>query len=646
MLKRTLKIALALAVLLLAISGVAFAGETTIRDTWLVLEQGDKPVGFGYDKLYRSDDGLLHYVTELTMQIEFLGSGPRKMTQYLEMVADSRYLAKSFRMVVDVGGSRTQVLGTFEGTDVSVVLITPDGKEHKSFWREEKPLYFSSSFADYILETQGLKVGAEYTARVWDFATLAPLDFTMRVEEETTYEYNGKTVPVFLVVGKDNREVKSLIDAQGETYWGYDPTQNLTVRKVEKDQIPELQSASLDALVVPGNVQVAHPFRSTSSRIRVTWKDVPFEDFRWEDNRQKLVSHVQAEGRQEAIVEINRDDRDFTGRVTLPVAGSEFEAYLGDGRFITASLPEIQALAREIAGGETDAWAVTKKLVDWVFNYIQPQMIPETLTAQQILEKKTGKCVEYAVLFASVARAAGLPTRLALGERYQDGIWVGHMWNEVWLGEWVAVDPSHNQVAPDALLLKFVDSPDVMGTQKVRYGLIGQLGITIEDVQVPSDESAGSAGLKTGIEGQTYTNVDFACRITAPEGWELIETSEQGLPMLVMQPPGAPEAQAVLLMFGAPAGTKPEQIMAARIPALKGALPGFKLIGQEMSSIGDLAAAVGTWTFSQGIDVRQQNWIVMNGDLGYLFVFTAVDARWAGYEPVFQRIRDSFAVLK
>lgn len=645
MLKRTLKTVVILALLVLAISSAAFAGETTIRDTWMVIEQGEKPVGFGYDKLYRSDDGLLHYVSESTMQIEFLGSGPRKVTQYLEMVADSQYYAKSFKMVVDIEGTRTQVLGTFEGTDIDVVLITPDGKEHKSSWREEKPLYFSSSFSDYILKTQGLKVGAEYTARVWDFATLAPSDFTVVVEEETTYEYNGKTIPVFLLAEKKTGGVKTLIDAQGESYWGYEPTQNLTMRKAEKGQIPELQSATLDALVVPGNVQVAHPFRSTSSRIRVTWKDVPFEDFRWEDNRQKLVNYVAAGGSQEATVEINRDDRDFTGRVSLPVEGPEFAAYLGDGRFITASLPEIRALASQVADGEIDGWAVTQKLVDWVFNYIEPQMIPETLTTQQILEEKTGKCVEYAVLFASLARAVGLPTRVALGERYQDGVWVGHMWNEVWLGEWVAVDASHNQVAPDALLLKFVDSPDVMGTQKVRYGLTGQLGITIEDVQVPADESVASAGLKTGIEGQTYTNVDFACRVTAPEGWQLMETSEQGLPMLVMQPSGAPEAQAVLLMFSAPAGTKPEQIMAARIPALKGALPGFTLIGQEISHIGDFAAAVGTWTFSQGIDVRQQNWIVMNGDLGYLFVFTAVDANWANYEPAFQSIRESFETL-
>jgi len=164
----------------------------------------------------------------------------------------------------------------------------------------------------------------------------------------------------------------------------------------------------------------------------------------------------------------------------LPLTDSEFAPYLVETRFITPSLPELGDLTEAICGEETDGWLVTQKILDWVYQNIRTEMIPQTLTTEEILTGRKGKCAEYAILFAAMARAAGLPTKVALGERYQDGVWVGHMWNEVWLGEWVAVDPSHGQSAPDALLLKFVDSPDVMGTQKVRMGLTGKLGIIIE----------------------------------------------------------------------------------------------------------------------------------------------------------------------
>ncbi|MGE5592408.1 MAG: hypothetical protein ACM3X3_01835 [Betaproteobacteria bacterium] len=120
MLKRVLKTITIFAILLLTVSSAAFASET-VRNTWMVVEQGEKPVGFGYDKLYRSSDGLFHYVSESTMQVGFLGSAPRTITQYLEMVADESYLAKSFKLVVDVGGTRTQVLGTVDRTTVDGV---------------------------------------------------------------------------------------------------------------------------------------------------------------------------------------------------------------------------------------------------------------------------------------------------------------------------------------------------------------------------------------------------------------------------------------------------------------------------------------------------------------------------------------------
>ncbi|MCL6613407.1 MAG: transglutaminase-like domain-containing protein, partial [Firmicutes bacterium] len=398
-------------------------------------------------------------------------------------------------------------------------------------------------------------------------------------------------------------------------------------------------------LLVPGNVKVLHPFRSLASRVRVTWKDVPFAEFNWEDNRQKLVAHRETSEGQEVTVAIARDGRDFGGKVILPVTGNEFTPYLGDAQYITPSLPEVQALAREILAGERDGWAAVKKLVEWVYDFIEPAMIPETLTTAQILSRKRGKCAEYAILFAALARAAGLPTRVVLGERYQDNVWVGHMWNEVWLGEWVAVDASHNQVAPDALLLKFVHSDNVMGTQKVRYGLMGQLGIIIEKVEMPAETAEGIRP-KTGIEGQRYVNAEFGCAIAAPEGWKMTETSEQGFPMLVMASASAPEAAAILFMASVPPGTRPEQLLAARLPNLQASLPNCKVIGQEKDSLVDLPAAKAVLTFTDGEKAyRREEWIAVRDDYCYLLIFMAPAGGWEAAEEDFRNMRGSFTVF-
>jgi len=53
-----------------------------------------------------------------------------------------------------------------------------------------------------------------------------------------------------------------------------------------------------------------------------------------------------------------------------------------------------------------------------------------------------GDCNEHAVLLAALGRAVGVPTRLVAGVVYVDGAFLYHAWCEVWLGEWVAVDPA------------------------------------------------------------------------------------------------------------------------------------------------------------------------------------------------------------
>ena len=59
-----------------------------------------------------------------------------------------------------------------------------------------------------------------------------------------------------------------------------------------------------------------------------------------------------------------------------------------------------------------------------------------------------GDCNEHTVLFVALARALGLPARTAVGLVYLDGSFYYHAWPEVWLGEWVAVDPDLRAVRP------------------------------------------------------------------------------------------------------------------------------------------------------------------------------------------------------
>lgn len=637
---RNKKVFVLCVILMFCLTSTVLAQDVLLRDDWLVIEEASIPIGYGNDQFWKTSEGY-YYRSFFQISMDFFGT-PFVYLESIDIWTDLEFRLTSVLRVSDADGAQTRHEAKFvygpEKTEVYMEISDHTGKTAKSYfnWEGVKPIYSSSSLVDKARAEGRLVVGHDYTFETWDYGQLSEVVFT--VVEETEYEYEGSRVPVFLVMQEtDTLTQKVLIDKEGVCYNTETLGENIAVRKVSPDNLPEIQSKAADALVVPGNIVVEHPFRAASSVNTVRWSDVKPNAFCWEDNRQTVANVLDDTTVQ---LRIRRDDRDFSGRVQLPVEDIDFAKYLGDEDYITPSLPIVQELAAEILQGEQDGWKATQLLVNWVFQNMTSEMVVQTLTTAEILEGRVGKCSEYAILFAAMARAAGLPTRIALGERYQGSLWIGHMWNEVWLGEWVAVDASHNQIAPDALLIKFVDSETVMGTQDVRIGLIGKLDIVIDDFEVPAVTE--DLGLETGIYGDSYVNREYACEISIPEGWMSMEGEDQGFPMLVMYDPLRPEESAVLLMMSLPPGIRPNQLMASRIAALPNVLPDFTLVCETSETVNQEEAAVGRWTFSNNPVLVQENWIVIREDVGYLFVFTAPEVSWSEFQPKTVGILDTF----
>jgi len=90
--------------------------------------------------------------------------------------------------------------------------------------------------------------------------------------------------------------------------------------------------------------------------------------------------------------------------------------------------------------------------------YADNQPAGSVLTA---LALGQGECTDFADLFTTLARAAGLPARTVFGIAYSNGdqpSFMFHAWNEVLAnGQWQGVDPTWNQVRLDATHIKLSD---------------------------------------------------------------------------------------------------------------------------------------------------------------------------------------------
>jgi hypothetical protein len=59
-----------------------------------------------------------------------------------------------------------------------------------------------------------------------------------------------------------------------------------------------------------------------------------------------------------------------------------------------------------------------------------------------------------ALRYVALARAAGIPARTVAGARRADGVWRPHLWAEVHLGGWHAVDPATGAWVADTMLVR------------------------------------------------------------------------------------------------------------------------------------------------------------------------------------------------
>jgi transglutaminase-like putative cysteine protease len=119
---------------------------------------------------------------------------------------------------------------------------------------------------------------------------------------------------------------------------------------------------------------------------------------------------------------------------------------------------DIKKLAAEITGGEKNPVLAARKLYDWTLNNVDYWVkYPDKLKASGIgsteycLKNRTGNCTDFHSLWASLARASGIPTQIVYGSFFkkelagQDKDQSYHCWpefyvpNEGWVPHDVAI---------------------------------------------------------------------------------------------------------------------------------------------------------------------------------------------------------------
>ncbi len=417
----------------------------------------------------------------------------------------------------------------------------------------------------------------------------------------------------------------------------------------EARDISHLRMDGRDVLMFPIDRNITVPENLTALTVKLTWKDIPFEQFELEDYRQHLVEKAEKNGNYHAIVRIDPDGPGLPKTaISYPVSGDEFAPYLAETRFIRPRNERIAAAARKAIGDKKTAVQAVEALSRWVFEYIEGALIGETLSGPEVLECKKGKCSEYSTLFASLARSVGIPTRIVLGDRMVGGNWIGHMWNEAYVGEWIPVDASADEVGGSFALLKFIHSDSVYGTQSLRWALTESLDVSIEDFKQRASPLADK--FKAGIEGRVYTNVDFACRLTAPhESWSIEDKSKPGVVTIRFAVPDEDDVLIHFVAFAIPGQEGPEMLINARLNFFESKYKDFEVQSNEPYKVHGSEGIKLRFRRTSSEDdtkkMRTTEVVWKRASFGYLLNIIAEESAHDRFTPDYDKLLASFEYL-
>jgi hypothetical protein len=143
-------------------------------------------------------------------------------------------------------------------------------------------------------------------------------------------------------------------------------------------------------------------------------------------------------------------------------SGSPQPADLEPNALVQSNDPQVKELAERAAGGRRDPWTVAKLLEAFVHRSIREKNFSQAFaSAADVARTLEGDCTEHAVLLAALARANGIPARVAIGLVYMPGDqgFGYHMWNELWIdGRWIPMDGTLGLGGIGAGHLKLADS--------------------------------------------------------------------------------------------------------------------------------------------------------------------------------------------
>ena len=360
----------------------------------------------------------------------------------------------------------TTVLGRVDGDQLELTIRSSRSERTETRTLDEPILLPLNLY--YSLASNGWTSGETYRVRLFDPMTLSEGEATIEVKDPEIVRWGGREEEAFrLQTTFAGLTTTAWVNDKGEVLQEETPL-GWTLQKEAPGSSLQAREAGAAPDILFASAVPARGFAGEAADLDV----VVLKLKRFPDGFDAIVG-----GRQslnEGNLHIERERAPYVGRDVL--SEDEIRDALRADAFIQSDDPEIRKQVESLTGGLADI-DKARALSDWVFENLAKSPTLSIPSAREVLDNRVGDCNEHAVLFVALARAVDLPSRVATGLAYTGGQFYYHSWPEVWVGKWLAVDPTFGQFPADPMHVRLLTGG--LETQYEILKILGR-GATIE----------------------------------------------------------------------------------------------------------------------------------------------------------------------
>ena len=469
------------------------AARVTPGAVYYGVMQGDRQVGFASSTVDTAETTITvidYLVADLPV-----GRRGRRATARTNVTLSRGLRLQKFDLAIDTEGAPIRAHGDVDGDSVLALRIS-SGAEKPELQRIPLagPILLPTLVPLAVALGERPSVGKHYTLPVFDPAAMAPKDMGFDVRAESAFVVNDSavydssserwhgvrpdTMRAFQLVAATRGGFTGWIDEQGRimqtTQLGF------TLRRLPYEVAFENWRADSSHVAVAEDRDILETTAIAANKrmdrhvdaLTVRLSNVDLTGFDLDGGRQRL------DGSTLAIRPV--PDSALAAKYFLPQGRALDPANTRAEPLLQSDDPRIMRLAYRIQGPKRNPREVAERLNAWVHDSLKSRITFGVPSALQVLESRVGDCNEHTQLYVALARALGLPARIVAGLAFVDGKFYYHAWPEVYLHDWVGVDPTFGQFPADAAHLRFVVGGLSRQTELLR--LMGNLRIDVVSV--------------------------------------------------------------------------------------------------------------------------------------------------------------------